>query len=96
MNILNAKLNNDFVPNITTRATREMDAKITLGVFALEFKGKNIKMVLEPVYRDANKQLIVDIERIVHNYIGVDITGDVIKQITAEVMPFALQIDTNV
>ncbi|CAL1777886.1 hypothetical protein BRC2024_PQPTKSFJ_CDS_0200 [Tegunavirus sp. BRC001] len=81
---------NTAAPVIDTRSTRSMDAKITLGILALEFKGSNIKLVIDPRDRETNKQKVVEIERIVHRFQDTKITEENLKALTNEILPIAV------
>ena len=87
-------MKNTFEPKIDTRATRSLDAKITLGIVAIEFAKENIRLIIDPRDRDMNKRRIADMEQITHKYIGLPITGDNIKALTNELLPIAVELDT--
>ncbi|QGZ15435.1 hypothetical protein HYQ21_gp089 [Acinetobacter phage vB_AbaM_Apostate] len=81
---------NTAAPVIDTRSTRSLDAKITLGILALEFKDDNIKLVIDPRDRETNKRKVVEIERIVHRFQGTPITGGSLNTLTNEILPIAV------
>ena len=87
-------MKNTFEPKIDTRATRSLDAKITLGIVAVEFSKGKIKLIIDPRDRDMNKQRIADMEQTVHKYIGLPITGENIKALTNELLPMAVELET--
>ena len=72
---------------IDTRATRSLDAKISIGDLVLSFKDGKIKMDLPNYVRNENKQLFSDIEMILHKYVGNKITKDVGNNIVSDVLP---------
>lgn len=80
---------NTAAPVIDTRSTRSMDAKVTLGILALEFKDDKIKLVIDPRDRETNKHKVVEIERIVHRFQDTKITEDSLKELTNEILPIA-------
>ena len=87
-------MKNTFEPKIDTRATRSLDAKITLGIVAVEFSKGKIKLIIDPRDRDMNKHRIADMEQTVHKYIGLPITGENIKALTNELLPMTVELET--
>ncbi|EQA7786765.1 hypothetical protein ACX818_001359 [Acinetobacter baumannii] len=89
--LMNTLKLNECEAEIDTRSTRSMDAKITLGIIAIEFKGDNIKIAINPKDREINKSRVVEIERIVHQFQGTKITADSIKELTNKILPIAVR-----
>lgn len=62
---------------VDTRATRSLDAKILIEPITLSFKDGKVKVEFPDYLRHQNKQLLAEVEMILHNYIGVDITKEI-------------------
>lgn len=88
------KLNN-AQPIIDTRATRSLDAKLTIGILELTFKDGNIKMKIHPKDRDDNKQIVADLEQIVSKYIGVEINKETLQKLSDEILEKTNQLQTG-
>lgn len=79
-------------PVIDTRVTRSLDAKITLGILIIEFKNGVVKLLCPPYIRELNKQLFVDIERIVHKYFFEMLNTKTLESLAFELKPLASNI----
>lgn len=83
---------NEFMTSINARATRRMDASITMGVLELQFVQETIKIQLDPTLREINKNVMVDIERILHTFIGDTLTQRMLHDIANKIEPLARKI----
>ena len=88
------KKTNNVTPEIKTVASRSLDAVIKIGIISVEFKGKNIKLVIDNNDRNANKQHIANIEYILHDHIGMEINEDNIKKLADKLSPIATRLKT--
>lgn len=85
---------NQFTTSINTRATREFDAKIEMGVFSLVFKrGGHVKLCIDANIREGNKQVLVDIERKVKDYLFEPVTFEVLSKLAADIEPLVKRIE---
>lgn len=88
------KLNN-AQPIIDTRATRFLDAKLTIGILELTFKDGNIKMKIHSKDRDDNKQIVADLEQIISKYIGEKINKENLQKLSDEILEKTNQLQTG-
>lgn len=87
---------NEFVTAVNARATRRMDASITLGILELQFSRGAIKIEMDPIIRETNKEVMVDIERIVHTFIGTPLTQATLHDMANKVTPLARKLTYTV
>lgn len=86
---------NNAQPIIETRATRSLDAKLTIGILELTFKNGNIKMKIHAKDRDDNKQLVADLEQIISRYVDEKATKDNLQKIADEILEKAEKLQTG-
>lgn len=85
---------NTAVPEITTRATRSLDAKITIGILSVEFNKGKIKMIIHGNDRAENKDKVAELERIIHDHIGMKITEANVSNLADLLTPIAIRLKT--
>lgn len=74
---------------VNATKTKSLDGTIQLGVVKLEFFEGKIKFVFPNYVRNANKQLIADMEQIIHNYLFEPCTKEVLSKLAIELTPIA-------
>ncbi|AFL47498.1 hypothetical protein ZZ1p0101 [Acinetobacter phage ZZ1] len=77
---------------VDARATRSLDGKITLGEVSVLFANDSVKFVVPEYIRESNLNEIQQMERIIHNYIGVDVTTLNLAALADELEPIATKL----
>lgn len=87
----NVLVANSTEVNLDLRATRERDAKLEIGkmTMTITIKGGHVKLDIPMESREDNPQAAADIERIVHNFIGEPVNGQVMQNLTEQLLPIA-------
>lgn len=88
---------NNVKPTVDARSTRSASAKISWGILSIEFgHSGEIKLVMDNRDRDLNRDKFIEIERIIHSYIGEPVNSDVLNKLTDELTPIVESLQTIV
>lgn len=74
---------------VDTRATRSIDAKIVLGELEITFHKGTIKMSASTYIRESNKNEFIEMENVLHTYIGEPINAQTMQSLADKLEPIA-------
>lgn len=89
---MNGKFNTFSAPLINTIETRGVNGTIQLGLLKVVFAGTRISYEYPNYILAANKQLIADMQQIIHVWIGEKVTKENLTKIADELTPLALKL----
>ena len=92
--VLNKLRRNTCQIDVDSRSTRSHDAILKLGIISIFFKDGKMKLDVNEHDRAANKQAVVDIERILHANHDMKVNKDTLHFLGLELHPIASKILT--
>lgn len=86
------KVLNECKAVVDARATRSLDGKITLGELSITFAKGSIKFHVPEFIRESNLNEIQQMERVIHHYIGEEVSTKNLTALADELLPIATKL----